>query len=441
MKFRNRAQAGQELAKQLSVFADREDVIVLGLPRGGVPVASKVAEALHAKLDIFLSRKLGVPGNEELAFGAVSSGGGRYLDERIVHSAHITTAQISSISARARSVLERHSHLYRGDKPALSVRNKIAILVDDGIATGASLIAAVRALRELKPARVVVAAPVAPAATCVALQREADMVVVLETPKDFYAVGQFYDDFSPTSDDEVIALLQNGPRQHDGQNKNVSIPFDDFQLSGVLSLVPGASTLVVFVHGSGSTRFSPRNKRVAEILNRHGVSTLLFDLLTQSEEQLDARTAALRFNIELLTDRLLHVIDWASSSPQTAHLSISLFGASTGAAAALRAAAVLGDTIASVVSRGGRPDLAGNALAKVQSPTLLLVGGRDEAVLDLNRRALQIMTCEKQLAIVPGATHLFEEPGALDKVAELASNWVTRWRGYHAEHPELRAFA
>jgi putative phosphoribosyl transferase len=194
-------------------------------------------------------------------------------------------------------------------------------------------------------------------------------------------------------------------------------------LSGTLHLPKGAGALVLFAHGSGSSRHSPRNQFVARTLNNAGLATLLFDLLTQEEETVDLRTREHRFNIHLLAERLVHATRWAKQQEETRDLRIGYFGSSTGGAAALVAAAEAPQDIGAVVSRGGRPDLAGEALPKVQAPTLLIVGGNDDIVIELNEQARDQMRCEVKLEIIPGATHLFEEPGALEKVAQLASDW------------------
>ncbi len=205
--------------------------------------------------------------------------------------------------------------------------------------------------------------------------------------------------------------------------KLVQIPIDAVLLEGVLAIPQHAQGLVIFAHGSGSSRFSPRNNFVAQVLRRAGIGTLLMDLLTELEDAVYAT----RFDIELLTDRLLLATRWLHKQADTRHLAIGYFGASTGAAAALKAAASLGSSIGAVVSRGGRPDLAEEALMHVQSPTLLIVGGNDKAVVHLNREALAKLPGEKELVIVPGATHLFEEPGALEEVAREAAQWFARY--------------
>jgi putative phosphoribosyl transferase len=198
-------------------------------------------------------------------------------------------------------------------------------------------------------------------------------------------------------------------------------------LEGDLRLPPDARGVVLFAHGSGSSRHSPRNRHVAALLNEAKLATLLLDLLTPAEEAIDARTATLRFDIGLLADRLIGATDWLTEQPATRALRIGYFGASTGAAAALVAAAERPGVVGAVVSRGGRPDLAGPPLARVRAPTLLIVGGQDVPVIELNRRALAALRCEKQLVIIPGATHLFEEPGALEQVARLAREWFERY--------------
>ncbi|MBI2869663.1 MAG: dienelactone hydrolase family protein [Chloroflexi bacterium] len=209
----------------------------------------------------------------------------------------------------------------------------------------------------------------------------------------------------------------------------VSIPAGKLKLEGNLGVPPHARGLVLFAHGSGSSRFSPRNRSVARVLRDAGIATLLFDLLTPAEEAEDMHTARLRFDIELLSRRLVQATDWAQQGPETAALRPGYFGASTGAAAALVAAAERPDTVYAVVSRGGRPDLAFKALPLVKAPTLLIVGGLDDAVIDLNRKALEKLNGEKKLVIVPGATHLFEEPGALEQVARFAVNWFENYLG------------
>jgi dienelactone hydrolase len=215
---------------------------------------------------------------------------------------------------------------------------------------------------------------------------------------------------------------------------DITLRAGDAALEGALVIPQGAHALVLFAHGSGSSRFGPRNRSVAQFLNRRGIGTLLFDLLTAEESGLDERGGVLRFDIALLSRRLIGAIDWAASHPGIRTLPLGLFGASTGAAAALVAAAQRPARVAAVVSRGGRPDLAGAALARVRAPTLLIVGELDHAVIALNEQAAVQLACEHRLEIVPGAGHLFAEPGALERVARLACEWFQRYLAAPADH-------
>ena len=450
MVFRDREDAGRKLAAQLHAYAHRKDVIVLGIPRGGVPVAFEVAKSLDAPLDIFVSRKLGVPWHEELAFGAVATGGARVLDRAIIDAVGIPDEEIGQITARVKKELDRRENLYRGDRSPLKVDGLTVILVDDGIATGSSMRAAITSLRQMRPAQIVVAVPVAPQSTCKRLRFEVDRLVCVHMPEEFYAIGQFYEDFSQVADEEVTRLLhlaaqpvlesvgQDDPpdtegrmdmipgrmSQRDGIKREVLIDVEGTTLEGALVLPKDANGLVLFAHGSGSTRHSPRNRYVAGVLNSQHIGTLLFDLLTRQEEALDRYTGELRFNIPFLAKRLIGATNWTMSSPDTNGLKVGYFGASTGAAAALIAASELPGLVSAVVSRGGRPDLAEEALGSVYAPTLLIVGGDDEPVISMNREALARLYCpDKKLVIIPGATHLFEEPGTLEEVARLAAQW------------------
>ena len=216
MVFVNRVDAGRKLAKKLDAYAGQNDVLVLAIPRGGVPVAFQVASELSAPLDVFVVRKLGVPSREELAFGAIASGGIRVLDEQIVESMRISDLQMEQITAKEKQELDRRERVYRGNRPFPNIENKTIILVDDGIATGASTRAATSALRRLRPARIVLAVPVAPAATCKSLQGEVDDLISLFMPRFFFAIGQFYADFSQVSDQEVMNLLEINANQRAG---------------------------------------------------------------------------------------------------------------------------------------------------------------------------------------------------------------------------------
>lgn len=221
--------------------------------------------------------------------------------------------------------------------------------------------------------------------------------------------------------------ISSGTLKENNHEHLVSITSGAARLEGSLVVPAAAQGIILFAHGSGSSRHSPRNRYVAQVLNNAGLATLLIDLLTAEEEIIDRRTHHLRFDIGLLASRLVGATDWLQQNPMTQSLKIGYFGASTGSAAALIAATERREVISAIVSRGGRPDLAGTALTRVHTPTLLIVGGNDPIVLDLNHKALARITAEKYLQIIPGATHLFEEPGTLEQVTQLASQWFQRY--------------
>lgn len=437
MPFTDRSEAGRRLAERLRDYQG-QDVVVLGLPRGGVPVAYQVARALRAPLDVILVRKLGVPFQPELAAGAIGEGGVRVLNREVVRHTRITADELTAVERTEREELRRRTTRYRGDEAPLALVGRTAIVVDDGVATGSTARAACQVARAHGARRVVLAVPVGSADAVEELGEDADEVVCLETPAWFRAIGQWYADFSQTSDDEVIRLLHEdtagtadrgvpgsgqdaeGEFVPAARDEEVEVFAGGVPLAGRLTIPDGVRGMVVFVHGSGSSRHSPRNQYVARMLNEAGLGTLLFDLLTHREE----RDREHVFDIELLASRLVEVTGWVRE--RVDGVRIGFFGASTGAGAALWAAAKPGVPVAAVVSRGGRPDLAAQRLARVSAPTLFIVGGRDEIVLELNEQARAAMTAPTRLSVVPGATHLFEEPGALDQVGALAREWFLK---------------
>ena len=324
----------------------------------------------------------------------------------------------------------------RGARPPVPLAGRTAIVVDDGIATGSTARAACQVARAKGAARVVLAVPVGPPDSVDELTASGDIdeVVCVETPRRFFAIGQFYDDFSQTTDEEVVDLLARAtprpaartaaPRSAGAdtpvRDEEVEVAAGPVSLAGRLTVPEHPLGAVVFAHGSGSSRHSPRNRYVAAVLNEARLATLLVDLLTPGEEHDRANV----FDIDLLAHRLVDVTAWLCRQPDLAGLPVGYFGASTGAGAALVAAADPATDVAAVVSRGGRPDLAERRLGSVDTPTLLIVGGHDEVVLALNRQAqMRIAATDTDLAVVPGATHLFEEPGALPAVAALAREW------------------
>jgi putative phosphoribosyl transferase len=429
-RFRDRADAGRRLAERLQAYRGR-DVLVLGLPRGGVPVAFEVAQALGAPLDVLVVRKLGVPYQPELAFGAIGEGGVRVLNDTVLRLAGLRDADIAEVERVQRAELQRRVDRYRGGREGLPLAGRVVLIVDDGFATGATAQAACLVARAASAARIVLAAPIGSSDTVADLGRYADDVVCLGAPAFFHAVGQGYRNFSQTSDDEVCALLARA-RRGSGDPATGAVPDDPplrdeevevvagpVTVAGHLKIPEQPTGVIVFAHGSGSSRHSPRNRYVADVLFDAGLATLLFDLLTPDEE----RNRANVFDIELLARRLVDVTAWLATQPIVAALPVGYFGASTGAGAALRASTDPRVNARAIVSRGGRPDLAGESLTRVHAPTLLIVGGRDEMVLELNRQAQAMIPAECRIAVVPGATHVFEEPGTLEQVAVLAREW------------------
>ncbi|QCB96431.1 phosphoribosyltransferase [Arthrobacter sp. PAMC25564] len=437
--FRDRVDAGRQLGRRLAELRG-QDIVVLGLPRGGVPVAFEVAAALDAPLDVIVVRKLGLPYQPELAMGAIGEGGARVLEEHVLAQARVSDQELQAVEERERAVLEKRVLQFRKGRTRADLTGRIAVIVDDGIATGSSARVACRIARKLGAARVILAVPVAPADTLAALT-EPDEVVCLATPRQFTAVGYHYRDFSPTDDEEVVQLLDLAAKRlqdspPDSRNaaaaeasdpvdldEEVEIPSRGVRLQGQLHLPVPATGVVIFAHGSGSSRHSPRNRFVASVLQKAGLGTLLLDLLTPGEE----RNRANVFDIELLARRLSSATDWLATRGDTASCRVGYFGASTGAGAALWAASEPSARIGAVVSRGGRPDLAGPRLSAVTAPTLLIVGSLDHEVLELNRQAKAMLRCPNQLAVVQGATHLFEEPGTLAAAAILARDWFVSY--------------
>jgi putative phosphoribosyl transferase len=419
--FSDRTDAGRRLARRLLHLADH-DVVVVGLPRGGVPVAREVAEALQAPLDLIVVRKLGVPFQTELAMGAIGEDGVRVVEEAIVRRAGVSPDELADVEAAGRAELDRRVRRFRGGRTRVPLAGREVVVVDDGIATGATARAACQVARAEGARRVILAVPVAPPGWASRFADVADECVCVATPSSFRDIGRFYDDFDQTSDAEVLACLAGGPVPGD---EDVDVRLGDVTLPGRLTVPAGARGVVVFAHGSGSSRFSPRNRSVARVLEAAGLATLLFDLLTPAEESDRGNV----FDVGLLGARLAAATAWLRVRPGFGLLPLGYFGASTGASAALTAAAERSD-VAAVVSRGGRPDLAGPALGGVRAPTLLVVGELDRTVLHLNEQALaRLPEGSSRLVVVRGATHLFEEPGTLASAAGLARDWFVTHLG------------
>lgn len=427
MPFRDREDAAIRLAAALAHYRDVRPV-VLAIPRGAVPMGRIIADALGGDLDVILVRKLGAPDNPEFAIGAIDERGQVMLDESSADWSGASRNYVQREAERQLALIGERRRLYRGGRDGIALAGRTVIVVDDGLATGATMMAALRAARAQRPARLICAVPVGARESVSHVARIADEVVCLATPSPFGAVGFCYRKFDPVGN-EAVAEALGGPHRPTAREQSftysVRIPADRVELNGDLTSPESPHGLVIFAHGSGSSRFSARNRSVAEALNRKGFATLLFDLLTPQE----GRNRDTRFDIHLLSKRLQTALDWVRLT-EDSPLPIALFGASTGAAAALVVAAARPNDVAAVVSRGGRPDLAGSdVLIKVRAPTLLIVGGADAEVLELNRAAKAVLGSNAELVVVPDASHLFEEPGALERVATLSTEWLARAMG------------
>jgi len=426
-RFKDRAEAGRLLGEKLLSYKN-QNPLLLAIPRGGVPIAAAAAQVLQCPWDLLLVKKIGAPFQPELAIGAVSEDGKPHFNADLVKLLSIDSKTRQKLTEQKVREIAEQNQKFRQGRPPEDVRGRVAIIVDDGIATGATLIAAVQLLKQRGPAKIVVAAPVGAEESIERLEDYCDEVVCLEAPPNFMAVGLWYESFNQVEDQEVLrffqesqnfrsraASLKTAPRP-----ETVNLKDGEKTFTGELTTLPDMKGVVIFAHGSGSSRLSPRNKYVAEKLHEAGFGTLLFDLLTTQE----ADDRRLVFDIELLARRLGLATDWTDNKFQ-GEMPIAYFGASTGAGAALSAAAQTKKNIFAVVSRGGRPDLALPQLPFVSAPTLLIVGAADSAVIPLNEKAKQKLP-HAEMVLVPRATHLFEEPGTLDEVVRYAVDWFTK---------------
>lgn len=397
----------------------------------------EVARVLDAELDLFTVRKTGVPGREELAMGAVASGGIRWQNREVMDHLALAADVFEEVAAREEQELARREALYRGGAAFPAVKGRTVILVDDGLATGSTMRAAVMALRQMNPAGIVVAVPVGADGACEMLKPLVDELVCLTTPDTFVGVGSWYLDFLQLDDDDMAGLLEElgaegrGPRgTARGETplapattapQGITVKAGGLSLPGLLFSGSPEGPLVLFIHGSGSSRLSGRNQQVAAALAAAGLRAVLFDLLTEREADQDEFTHGVRFDIAMLSGRVEGVLRWAERI--FGDRPVGLFGASTGAAVALTLAARQPHRVGAVVSRGGRVDLSVESLRAVQCPVLMLVGGNDPRVLDLNEQAREQLGPTAALRVIPRAGHLFEEPGAIEEVSAAAAEW------------------
>ncbi|MCB0390895.1 MAG: erythromycin esterase family protein [Bdellovibrionales bacterium] len=417
---KNRKTAGILLSEKLKSnnFEDT-NTLVLALPRGGVPVAYEVAKSLNLPLDVLFVKKVGAPDQPELAIGAIAEEGDPVWNRENMNLFDLTKNDLKKLAELAKQTILKQTQNWRSAIKSLEVKGKNVILVDDGLATGMTMQAAIDFLVRKKVKSITVAVPVSSQGAKESLKNKVDDVVVLYTPEPFYSVAQCYADFSQVSDKEVTDLL-NAQAKDEEVSESIKILAQDIELNGELFIPKNPKGIVIFAHGSGSSRISPRNQYVAHALNQLGFITLLFDLLTLEESEQRENV----FNIPLLSERLLMATNWIKNNANIKTLPIGFFGASTGAAAALVSAAQ-DKSISAVVSRGGRPELAGEYLDEVNCPTLLIVGGQDRNVLLLNQQAKNHLK-QSEVVVIPGASHLFEEKGTLDQVVEHSADWFLK---------------
>jgi putative phosphoribosyl transferase len=443
--YADRAEAGRAVATALGALggvARARDLVVLGLPRGGIPVARAVADALGAPLEALVARKLGVPGLNEVAFGAIAEGRRKVVEDSVWWYLGLPRRVVAPIVDRERTELRRRARLYRAGAPLPALSGRTVVLVDDGLSSGATLRAAALAVRRQRPARVIAAVPVASAMHCDDVRATVDELVAAATPEPFDTVSAWYDDFAPVSDAEVLRLLGRSPDVHAlaseagpdaPEEHEIAVPLEQDttpeggRLTGDLGLPNGRPAgLVILAHGGGSSRNSYRNRYLAGRLRQAGWATMRVDLLLEHEQAEDDVTGDARFDIRRIARRLLCATEWAARTPAPGGERIVLLGASTGAAAALVVAATRPDLVSGVATRGGRVDLAGPSLPAVRTPVLMIVGGGDTDMLEQTRVSAPTLRGRTRVAVIRGAGHTFEEPGALGAVGEHVVHWLGR---------------
>jgi putative phosphoribosyl transferase len=443
--YADRAEAGRAVATALGALCDitrHRDVIVLGLPRGGIPVARAVADALGAPLEAIVARKLGVPGLSEVAFGAIAEGRRKVVEDSVWWYLGLPRRVVAPIVDRERRELVRRTRLYRAGAPLPEIRGRTVVLVDDGLASGATLRATALAVRRHRPTRVIAAVPVASSMHCDDVRATVDDLVTAARPEPFGTVSAWYEDFAPVSDAQVLRLLGRSCEAHVVASEGSPDPTEEHEITipvgqdgrgergrliGDLGLPNGhAAGLVILAHGGGSSRNSYRNRYLAGRLRQGGWATLRIDLLLEHEQADDDVTGDARFDIVRIARRLQCATEWAARARVSGGEGIVLFGASTGAAAALVVAATRPDLVSGVASRGGRVDLAGPSLPAVCVPVLMVVGGADLDTLARTRASVPRLPGRTRLAVIRGAGHTFEEPGALGAVGEHVVNWLGR---------------
>jgi putative phosphoribosyl transferase len=452
--FRDRAHAGDALGRALARFANESDLIVLGLAPGGAPTARRVADAIGAVFSVLISRKLSVPGVDELALGAICEGSERVVQDPVAWYIGIPSQIVDRLASRERLELTRRIAIYRDGQDVPEMKDRTVILVDDGLASAATLRAAARAVRDKHPKRLIAAVPVSSRAALDEMREEVDEMIALVVPHAFDAVASSYDSFDRVTDDDVLTALGKPTRRvsrivHDisgritDAERSIEIPIGDGRLVGDLATAQHfdvhhndedpdePDALVVLAHDGSNSRDSYRNRYIAGRLRLGGYATLRVGLATKAEQATASETGEARLDAACMSARLTDVCDWAVRAGVYGARRMILLGAGTSAAAALSAAAQRQSNTLAVATRGGRVDLASPNFARVRAPVLMIVGEADRDTLEVNRHATQFLPRGAKLIRIPGAGHTFAEPGALGAVAEHTVRWLdgltTKW--------------
>lgn len=421
MIFQNREQAGEALAELLYTDMKESNAVVVALPRGGVPVAARIARRLGSKLDILIAHKLGAPYNPEFALGAVTEDGGVWMNQDALEMIPHETSQLEASLETAFTEMRKQGKLFRGNELKVDVKAKTVILVDDGLATGSTLVAATNALKKQGASKIVVAVPVASQKGMKLLKPLSDRVYAVEQPTRFRAIADWYEDFDPVNDADVVRMIsesRNSKTKRYVRRREAVLNLDGTEVLGELSTPDRCKGWVVFAHGSGTSLKNTRNIQIAKELNENGFGTLLCDLLTEREGVYSKN----RFDVGLLSNRLVAATHWLKWQAEWNSLPIGYFGVGMGAAAALQASLEFRDWMFAIVSRGGQPELSKKTLERIATPTLLIAGEEDADALALNRQAYENIPYAL-LETIPHATHHFEEPGAFGGVTRMTIDW------------------
>lgn len=432
--FQNRKQAGQLLSERLMSFK-LLNPIVLAVPRGGVPVAVEVAKRLNAPLDFLMVKKIGAPRNPEMAVGAVSENSEPYFNESLIESLHIDRKVLHRIAKQKVIDLRNQLHKFRGSSAPLDVQNRMVLLIDDGIATGTTLLTAIEFLRHKKPSRIVVATPVAARESIHELQAVADDVICLFAPEDLQAVGFWYEDFDQVSDEEVIQSLHDFSMATTGRpSDEVVIRRNNLELRGQLLDVPHSKACIVFVTGKPRKYLSPMNRYLAQYLNKQGMSTLLISLLTEAE----LTSSSEEVDFATLASRLVLVMDWLHKYLEPQHTPMALIAVDSGATLAFNVLGMISQPIFGLVSCGRFTKPPQELLRQVHIPTLIIIAGQDDRGLSIGEQTEKEMPSCKMIQIF-GVDSDFQSEGALDELATEASSWLHRHLPFE-QKPNLEVY-